>query len=184
MGEVVRRVDRIIAHERPAAVLWRDRLLDKEEPGSFLRPGTVVLIVRRLEDDTVRVNLIPRKRRSSLDTTVVVQDRSPARSAIDSMWRMEGEINDMTPGRLKIKTAAQEGSDHCEYCLSQNFAGAGWPVADRRSRPPRTLKNTKSWDSQVLSAGRSNQNEQDRLAKPDWGRRFCAALSKSSFGSL
>lgn len=72
MGEIARRVDRNIAHERPAAVLWRDCLLDKEEAGSFLQQRTVVLIVTRLEDDTVRVNLIPRKTRSSLDTAGVV----------------------------------------------------------------------------------------------------------------
>jgi hypothetical protein len=95
---------------------------------------------------------------------------------------MEGEINDMTPWRLKIKTAAQRGSIIASFACRKIWLGSDdpWLTEDQGRRE--TLKITKSWDSQVLSAGRSNQNEQDRLAKPDCGRRFCAALSKSSFG--
>jgi hypothetical protein len=56
---------------------------------------------------------------------------------------MEGEINDMTLWRLNIKTAAQKGFDPCEFCLSKNLAGVGWPVVDGRGKPPRNLEEYK-----------------------------------------
>jgi hypothetical protein len=47
----------------------------------------------------------------------------------------------MTLWRLNIKTAAKEGFDPRQYCISNKLAGIGWPVAGDDGIPPRDLRH-------------------------------------------
>jgi len=139
-----------------------------KELGPLLRQRTVVLILTRLEDDTIRVNVIPRKLNES-ENDALTTPLSVAGTAEDLDVQLPSALVQFVGAHLELKNTLETAKD-------QMAAAAKAAKAEARSKVvPKTAP------APTVPAGAETKKPTDAAPKPAEPRKQELARNASLF---
>ena len=139
-----------------------------KELGPLLRQRTVVMILTRLEDDTIRVNVIPRKLNES-ENDALTTPLSVAGTAEDLDNQLPSALVQFVGAHLELRNTLETAKD-------QMAAAAKAAKAEARSKTA-----TKTVPARTESAGAETKKSADEAPKPVEPRKQEPAGNASLF---